>query len=192
LGLGTDRQSWEDYEWFDTRAAEGIDDSPVPNGAYLDAGLESLRREPLWLANGSTRVLLVDLDNLRVEPVRLSARLAMTIALARDADYVGFAGQEGSVRRARADLAEFGAHAVVVGNGSDEADQALLDVADEDVQFIVVSNDGIFARLAMRGPLTVLSPGLQSLSDRLADAAERILDMSVIEAAVRNAVRAAR
>jgi hypothetical protein len=58
------------------------------------------------------------------------------------------------------------------------------------VQFIVVSNDNIFARLAMRGPLTVLSPGLQSLSDRLAEAAERVLDMAVIEATV-TAVHAA-
>jgi hypothetical protein len=182
VGLGPERASWEDYEWFDPHAVAPTDDS------YLRAGLESLRRDPLWLPGTSTRVLLVDLDNLRVESVRLRARLAMTIALAREADHVAFAGQEGSVRRARGDLAEFDDKAIVVGNGSDEADQALLAVAsavpDDDVQFIVVSNDNIFARLAMRGPLTVLSPGLQSLSDRLADAAERILDMAVIEATV--------
>jgi hypothetical protein len=188
VGLGPERASWEDYEWFDPHSVVSADDS------YLQAGLESLRRDPLWLPGTSTRVLLVDLDNLRVESVRLKARLAMTVALAREADHVAFAGQEGSVRRARGDLAEFEDRAVVVGNGSDEADEALLavasDVADDDVQFIVVSNDNIFARLAMRGPLTVLSPGLQSLSDRLAEAAERVLDMAVIEATV-TAVRAA-
>lgn len=182
MGLGPERLPWEDYEWFDPHSPRGLDDS------YLQAGLESLRRQPLWLPGTATRVLLVDLDNLRVEPVRLHARIAMTVALARDADEAAFAGQAGSVRRARGDLAEFADRAVAVGGGSDEADLALLDVADavdaEDVQFIVVSNDGIFARLAMRGPLTVLSPGLQSLSDRLAGAAERVLDMAVIEASV--------
>jgi hypothetical protein len=189
VGLGPERASWEDYEWFDPHSFVSADDS------YLEAGLESLRREPLWLPGTSTRVLLVDLDNLRVESVRLHARLAMTIALAREADHVAFAGQEGSVRRARGNLAEFEDRAVIVGNGPDEADEALLAVAsaveDDDVQFIVVSNDNIFARLAMRGPLTVLSPGLQSLSDRLAEAAERVLDMALIEARV-TAVHAAR
>jgi hypothetical protein len=182
MGLGPEPPRWEGYEWFDPHAVRAPDDS------YVAAGLASLRSQPLWLPGPATRVLLVDLDNLRVEPVRLRARLAMTVSLAREADHVGFAGQEGSVRRARADLAEFTDRATIVGDGSDEADLALLDVADavdsDDAQFIVVSNDGIFARLAMRGPLTVLSPGLQSLSDRLTDAAERILDMAVIEAAV--------
>jgi hypothetical protein len=187
VGLGPEREWWADYEWFDPHSYVGVDDS------YLRAGLESLRRDPLWLPGPATRVLLVDLDNLRVESVRLHARLAMTIALAREADQVAFAGQEGSVRRARGYLDEFDDRAVVVGNGPDEADQALLAAAsaveDDDVQFIVVSNDNIFARLAMRGPLTVLSPGLQSLSDRLADAAERVIDLAVIEATV-TAVRA--
>lgn len=182
MGLGPERASWEDFEWFDPHSYVDAD------GSYLEAGLESLRREPLWLPGPATRVLLVDLDNLRVESVRLHARLAMTVALAREADHAAFAGQEGSVRRARGSLAEFEDRAVVVGNGADEADKALLDVAstveDDDVQFIVVSNDNIFARLAMRGPLTVLSPGLQSLSDRLAESAERVLDMAVIEARV--------
>lgn len=182
MGLGPERQFWEDYEWFDPHSLRSLDDS------YLSAALDALRRQPLWLPGPSTRVLLVDLDNLRVEPVRLQARLAMTISLAREADHVAFAGQEGSVRRARADLGEFEDRAVVVGDGSDEADRALLEVADRvedtDVQFIVVSNDGIFARLAMRGPLVVLSPGLRSLSDRLTAAAERVVDMTVIEASV--------
>jgi hypothetical protein len=182
MGLGPERRSWEDYEWFDPHSLRSLDAS------YLRAGLESLRRQPLWLPGTSARVLLVDLDNLRVEPIRLRARIAMTMSLARDADHVGLAGQEGSVRRARGDLGEFADRAIVVGDGNDEADRALLAVADavedDDVQFIVVSNDGIFARLALRGPLTVLSPGLQSLSDRLSDAAERVVDMAVIEATV--------
>jgi hypothetical protein len=188
VGLGPERPWWQDYEWFDPHSFVAADSS------YLEAGLESLRREPLWLPGASTRVLLVDLDNLRVESVRLHARLAMTIALAHEADHVAFAGQEGSVRRARGYLAEFEDQAIIVGNGPDEADEALLAAAsaveDDDVQFIVVSNDNIFARLAMRGPLTVLSPGLQSLSDRLAESAERVLDMAVIEATV-TAVHAA-
>ena len=182
MGLGIDRTWRDDYEWFDPVAERRAGSS------FVATALESLRRDPLWLPGSACRVLLVDLDNLRVESVRLQARLAMTVALARSADLAVFAGQEGSVRRARPSLEEFAATAVTVGSGPNAADEALLDAAaafdEEDVQFLVVSNDGIFARLVMRGPVTVLSPGAAALSDRLADAAERVVDLQLIESGV--------
>jgi len=49
------------------------------------------------------------------------------------------------------------------------------------VQVIVVSNDGIFASLADRGPLIVLSPGAEALSDRLRDSASRVVDLVALE-----------
>jgi hypothetical protein len=187
MGLGTERPAWEDIEWFH------LDDVSEPLEPFVEAALDALTADPLWLPGDATRVLLVDLDNLRVEPVRLRARLAMAIALARQADHAAFAGQEGSVRRARPALEEFAAAAIAVGTDHNEADEALLDAADDvedtDVQFIVVSNDNIFARLALRGPLVVLSPGAEALSERLADAAVRVVDLTAIEAGVRAASR---
>ena len=42
-------------------------------------------------------MLLVDLDNLRADPVRWRDRMAMVVALARRGDVVVLAGQEGAV-----------------------------------------------------------------------------------------------
>jgi hypothetical protein len=50
-----------------------------------------------------------------------------------------------------------------------------------ELQFIVASNDGIFAPLASRGSVTVLSPDGTRLSERLRYAAERIVDMTELE-----------
>jgi hypothetical protein len=138
-----------------------------------------------------TKVLLVDLDNLRAGPVRWRARMAAVVTLARQADRVHLAGQAGPVSRARPHLAEFAGTAVAVADGSDVADHVLLDAAAADlaaadgpVQVVVVSNDGIFADLAASGPLVVLSPGVEALSDRLDDAATDVLDLAALEADV--------
>ena len=180
MGLGGGESPWADYEWV--RLAELPDDPGEPAAAALVAWL---RDHPLWLDDGSTRVLLVDLDNLRADPVRLRARLAAVVELARQADHVAFAGQEGSVARARPWLAEYAASAEAVGGGSDEADWVLLAAAEAvtayPLQFLVVSNDWIFAGLARRGPLILLSPGADALSDRLRAAASRTVDLSVLE-----------
>ena len=71
-----------------------------------------------------------------------------------------------------------------MADGSDLADHVLLDAAAEvpgRAQFVVLSNDWIFAGLAERGPLTVLSPGGDALSDRLRGAATRIVDLAALE-----------
>ena len=180
MGLGGGESEWADYEWV------RLPDLPVDTGGPLAEALVAwVRSNPLWLDDGSTRVLLVDLDNLRADPVRLRARLAAVVELARQADYTSFAGQAGSVARSRPWLAEFAAEAEAVGGGSDEADWVLLDAAeavtDFPLQFVVVSNDWIFAGLARRGPLILLSPGADALSDRLRDAARRIVDLAVLE-----------
>jgi hypothetical protein len=183
VGLGSEINEWDDIEWFDPADIPAATQTP-----YVDALLGWLRDHPLWHPDVETKVLLVDLDNLRAEPVRLRARIEATVALARDADYAAFAGQVGSVRRARPHLAEFADGALAVGNAGDEADWALRDAAmaaeGRTLQFVVVSNDGIFADLAERGALTILSPGAKALSDRLRDAAERVVDMAEIEQSV--------
>ena len=152
-----------------------------------------LERNLLWVPGAGTRVLLVDLDNLRADPRRWRARMAAVVTLARQADHAVLAGQEGAVRRGRPHLAEFAAGARQVADGSDLADLVLLDAADalrdDAVQVIVLSNDGIFASLADRGPLTVLSPGADALSDRLRDAATRVVDLMALEEGGRPAGR---
>ena len=179
MGLGGGESEWADYEWV------RLADVPDAGQPLAEALVGWVRENPLWLDDGSTRVLLVDLDNLRAEPGRLRARISAVVELAKQADYTSFAGQIGSVARARPWLGEFADSAQAVGGGSDEADWVLLDAAeavtDFPLQFLVVSNDWIFAGLARRGPLILLSPGADALSDRLRDAASRIVDLAVLE-----------
>jgi hypothetical protein len=186
MGLGGAPSEWDDYEWV--RLADLPDLPPGrPAGGrepLADAVLAWLQREAVWTAGGGTRVLLVDLDNLRADPVRWRHRMGMVVALARRADVVALAGQEGPVRRARPHLAEFAARARAVADGSDLADHVLLDAAAAvpgKARFVLLSNDWIFAGLADRGPLTVLSPGGDALSDRLRSAATRVVDLAALE-----------
>jgi hypothetical protein len=63
----------------------------------------------------------------------------------------------------------------------------LLDAAAElpgPARFVLLSNDWIFAALAERGSLTVLSPGADALSDRLRAAATRVVDLAALEGSV--------
>jgi len=189
MGLGGG-PSWRDeYEWV--RLAD-LPDTPPPalragRQPLAEAVLAWLQREGASAAGTGSRVLLVDLDNLRADPVRWRDRMAMVVALARQADAVALAGQEGAVRRARPHLAEFAAGARPVSDGSDLADHVLLDAAAEvtgPAQFVLLSNDWIFAALAERGPLTVLSPGGDALSDRLRAAATRVVDLAALEGSV--------
>jgi hypothetical protein len=195
MGLGGGPREWDDYEWISLPAlpaarvrrqqsrAEAIAEAALEPLAQVLSGW--LERNPLWVPGDSTRVLLVDLDNLRADPRRWRARMAAVVALARQADHAVFAGQVGAVRRGRPHLAEFAERARPVAAGSDLADFVLLEAAealhDDEIQVIVVSNDGIFASLADRGPLVVLSPGTEALSDRLREAATRVIDLVALE-----------
>ncbi len=210
MGLGGGPSEWDDYEWFRLadlpapRAAEpaersrrggrrgGGEPAPAPGGddaASLDDVLTGwLEQNPLWRTGAGTRLLLADLDNLRAEPRRWRARMAAVVALAREADHVAMAGQTAAVARARPHLAEFAGVARGVADGSDLADFVLLAAADAvhlaadgPVQAVVVSNDNIFAGMADWGPLTVLSPGADALSERLRDAAGRVVDLVALE-----------
>jgi len=189
MGLGGGPGEWEDYEWV--RLADLPPSPPPPpvrpagSPPLAAAVLARLARRSLWTSGAGTRVLLVDLDNLRAEAARWRDRMTMVLTLARQADVVALAGQDGAVRRARPHLAEFAARVRGVADGSDLADHVLLDAAAElpgAVQFVVLSNDWIFAGLADRGPLTVLSPGGDALSDRLREAATRVVDLAAVEA----------
>ena len=193
VGLGGGQSEWDDYEWFASGgAAVGLVDlepdlvvdlvaTPGP-----DRLVDRVAQELIWEPGDAARILLVDLDNMRAGPLRWKARMAVVVALARQADHVVLAGQEGAVRRARPHLAEFAGTARPVPAGSDLADVALLEAVDDldipDAQALVVSNDGIFAELAACGPLLVLSPGREALSDALATAAVRVVDLAALEA----------
>jgi hypothetical protein len=198
MGLGGGPNEWDDFEWVNlpalpagrargqrSRAGPVDEDAPTELLAQQLSGW--LERNVLWVAGDSTRVLLVDLDNLRADPRRWRARMAAVVTLARQAHHAVLAGQAGAVRRGRPHLAEFAEQARPVADGSDLADLVLLDAAEalhaDAVQVVVLSNDGIFASLAERGPLVVLSPGADALSDRLRDAATRVVDLMSLEAA---------
>lgn len=206
MGLGGGPSEADDYEWVDLtalrarrprRTAAVAPAAPAERGPdpLADALCALLTDRPLWLSLPVRRVLLVDLDNLRAGPARWRARMAAVVTLARQADTAHLAGQAGAVARARPHLAEFAERAVPVADGSDVADHVLLEAAAADAraaldagedgpQVLVVSNDGIFALLAETGPLLVLSPGVDALSDRLDDAATDVLDLSGLEADV--------
>jgi hypothetical protein len=198
MGLGGGPSDWADYEWVDlalvpavrTRGRRSLtepladDEAMEPLAQELSSWLD---RNVLWVPGESRRVLLVDLDNLRADPRRWRARMAAVVTLARQADHAVLAGQVGAVRRGRPYLAEFAERARPVLVGSDLADHVLLEAADalsaDAIQVVVLSNDGIFASLAERGPLVVLSPGADALSDRLRDAATRVVDLVALEEA---------
>lgn len=157
----------------------------VPPGTLGPAMILWLRHHPLWVRGTGPRILLVDLDNLRAGPTRWQARLGVVVWLSRLADHTVLAGQHSAVDRARPHLAELADQAHSVDDGSDVADHVLLDAAEAIVapraRTVVISNDGIFVRLAGRGPLTVVSPGLDALSDKLRDVASRVVDLTAIE-----------
>jgi hypothetical protein len=195
MGLGGGPSEWADFEWVSLPALPTVQvreprsrTRSVDDDGSLAQQLSAwLERNLLWVPGNDTRVLLVDLDNLRADPRRWRARMSAVVTLARQADHAVLAGQEGAVRRGRPHLAEFAAQARPVADGSDLADHLLLDAAEalhaDEMQVIVVSNDGIFASLAERGPLVVLSPGADALSDRLRDAATRVVDLMALEEA---------
>ncbi|MDQ1617082.1 MAG: hypothetical protein QOJ60_3021 [Actinomycetota bacterium] len=190
MGLGGQALEWDDYEWVDLSA----DLAPVGDGLAEALG-SWFQEHPLWAHDPTPRVLLVDLDNLRAEPRRWRARMTAVVTLARQAEHAFMAGQRGAVRRARPHLAEYADQAQAIADGSDVADLALLDsvagLSGREMQVVVVSNDGIFAALADRGPLVVLSPGVHALSDRLWEAAERVVDLAALERAEPGAGRGA-
>jgi hypothetical protein len=196
MGLWRQPSEWDDYEWIrladlvtrahrPARAPEPEDhDAATEMAAWL---IDELDRLTLWPRAKGPRVLLVDLDNLRAAPSRLRARMTAVVHIARQADVVAFAGQAGAARRSRRWLADFADQVVTVPDGSDLADHALLDrasgVAGKKAQFVVVSNDGIFARLADRGPVALVSPGSEAMSDRLRDCAHVVVDLPELEKA---------
>lgn len=178
--MGNGPRERDDYEWFDL-----ADLPPEEADPLAEALVGWVGRTPLWHSGEGRRLLLVDLDNLRAGPVRWRARMAAVVALARQADEVALAGQAAAVARAYPFLGEFAARTTAVPDGADLADHVLLDAAaavpDAALQVVVLSNDGIFATLAERGPLVVISPGADALSDRLRDAAHEVVDLRVLE-----------
>ncbi|WP_380164156.1 hypothetical protein [Jannaschia sp. R86511] len=196
MALGNQRGEWDDYEWFRladlpaprprrTAAPAPTEEDDATAGALGEALSGWVRSNPVWHDGAGDRVLLVDLDNLRAGAVRWRARMELVVALARSADHVVISGQHAAVDRGLPHLAEFGPVAQPVPDGADLADFVLLEGAQavpaRSRQVVVLSNDGIFAELADRGPVTVLSPGASALSDRLFDAARVVIDLMTLE-----------
>ena len=182
MGIGGGPRESDEYEWV---LLSGLANAPADDPAPLVQALCSwLDENPVW-APGRLRILLVDLDNLRADPRRWQARMALVVQLARQADHVALAGQVGAVARARPHLAEFARRATPVEDGSDVADRVLLAEADavleDGAHVVVLSNDFIFASLADSALLTVLSPGADALSDRLRVAADEVVDLTRLE-----------
>jgi hypothetical protein len=204
VGLGGQAPEWDEYEWFPGSgpgpALAGEPGVPGARGAAGQPLAEELRQwlelDPGWIERTGVRLLLVDLDNLRAGRLRWQGRIAAMVWLAGYFDHVVFAGQHEAVRRARSHLGEYARTAHPVEHGSDLADHVLLDAAsalDREVDHVVVvSNDGIFAQLAERWPVTVLSPDFNALSDRLRDSAHRVVDLAGLERAAARARRRAR
>ena len=184
MGIGGGPRESDEYEWV--RLADLVDaplDGPSPLVTALCSWLDE---NPVWApGSAGARILLVDLDNLRADPRRWQARMALVVQLARQADHVALAGQVGAVARARPHLAEYARLATPVEDGSDVADRVLLAEADSWLQdrshVVVLSNDFIFASLADTARLTVLSPGADALSNRLRDAADDVVDLTRLE-----------
>ncbi len=192
MGLGQPYD--DDLEWVDLALEPDL--APLPAGAGAFAlGMQTWAAQNLgWATGAGRRVLLVDLDNIRADTETLSGRLALLAVLAAGADHVVLAGQDGAVARSRPWLGEMGAKAHGVPAGRDEADHLLLEeaaalVAGRRAQFVVASNDGIFARLASIGPLTLLSPRLDDLSGRLLEAADVVVDLAALEDGIRQGLQ---
>ena len=160
-----------------------------------DAVQQWVEQDPAWSASDAPTLLLVDLDNLRAGRVRWQERVTALASLARRFDHVTMAGQHDAVRRARPHLGDLVEHARAVDDGHDLADHVLLDAARaipaRRLRVMVVSNDGIFATLKERGPLSVLSPDYQALSDQLRSRATHLADLASMEREVTNARRRA-
>ncbi|MEJ5913838.1 hypothetical protein [Pseudokineococcus sp. 1T1Z-3] len=154
------------------------------------AVLAFLDRDPLWGEGPGTRLLLADLDNLRAGPVRWRARMTVVAGLAAQADVVAISGQHGAAARGAPHLGRWAEVVRAVDDGSDLADHELLAVAAqvpreaEPLRVVVVSNDNIFADLAARGRLVVVSPGADALSERLDSAAADVVDLAALEGAM--------
>ena len=189
MGLGYGKREWDDYEWFPSgggrRGPAVLAEPGDPDGASA-ALVERVLRDPIWEPDDAPRILLVDLDNLRAGPGPLAGPdggrgRAGSPGRPRRAGGAGGCRSGGPGRTWRSSPST----AVAVAAGSDLADVALLAKVDEldlpDAQHLVVSNDGIFAELAQCGPLVVLSPGRDALSDSLAAASVRVIDLAALE-----------
>jgi len=188
MGLG--QTGDDELEWVDLTMEPTLAPLPRGAGAFAEAMQAWAAQHLSWSEGAGRRVLLVDLDNIRADTETLSGRLALLAVLAGGADHVVLAGQDAAVARSRPWLGEMGAKAHAVPAGRNEADHLLLDeaaalVAGRRAQFVVASNDGIFARLASLGPLTLLSPRLDDLSGRLLEVADVVIDLAGLEQTVR-------
>ena len=189
MGLGYGKREWDDYEWFPSgggrRGPAVLAEPGDPDGASA-ALVERVLRDPIWEPDDAPRILLVDLDNLRAGPVRWRARMAVVVALARQADHVALAGQEGAVRRARPHLEEFAEYGG--GRGGRAATSPTWPCWPRSTSSTCPTPSTWWSATTASSPSSrsaarwsCVSPGRDALSDSLAAASVRVIDLAALE-----------
>jgi len=193
MGLGNKPDWRKEYEWVrlsewqPTKNQQNILSSARSSrqGFVEDADyFPSARPENVWLPEGGRKVLLVDLDNIRSLSDRWNERMRTLYKICHTADKIIMAGQSASAKLARPHLAEYAQHITQVCFTRSAADNYLVDVGfrltnnrppDKKTQFVIVSNDFIFAKLKERGTIVVVSPNPTHISGRLKSVAHTVL-----------------
>lgn len=200
MGLGINRSPWADYEMFHLPSwvPPVTETRTFTHLTALDAPeITALHPDDTWEPD-TTRVLLVDLDNMRARSTRWKLRLEAVLAMAADADHVVLAGQRRNVDPVLPHLGAYASQVIIVKYGANLADYALLEAArtirarkGRPLQFAVTSNDHIFGRLARRGKLTIVSPCVDQISLKLLSRAHSVVDLQIAEGAARKVRRPA-
>jgi hypothetical protein len=158
---------------------------PFPASEYLvEKNLDSI-----WSESSEPKVLLVDLDNVHSKPKRNKLRLEALLTIARQADFVAFAGSADLVSKAAPHLAEYNNKPsifIVPNPKNNSTDTVLLEKAEtflqgRTAQFAVASNGKSFALLSQQGSLTILTPDLEAMSPVTIAVANSYFDLRSVE-----------
>ena len=158
---------------------------PFPASEHLTA--KTL--DTIWEEGPTLKVLLVDLDNVHSKPKRNQLRLEALLTIARQADYVAFAGSAALITKAAPHLAEYNNKPsifIVPAPKKVSTEMTLLKRAQEflegrPAQFAVASNGKSFISLASQGSLTILTTDLEAMSPLTIAIADSYFDLRSVE-----------
>ena len=140
--------------------------------------------ERVWRANEGGKVLLVDLNSLRSPKEKWSERMATVLLLGGQADYVFIAGNQELSRNATPYLKDLGAKINVSSNPSISNKYLVGEVSKLKgikVQLLLFSNTHALSQLSSKGRLTVANPQVDTMSRILAENADAILDLALLD-----------